>query len=96
MNGIALTVLLSQVPKLCGFSVNAEGPLRQVWGIVQKVQAGNTNLKTHVRRDSRNRDSIGRTDRKLCYESIAVTPAVRRLKGAGVTGKSIVSVCPVK
>src|SRR5246127_1295511 len=29
MNGIALTVLLSQIPKLLGFSVKAEGPLRQ-------------------------------------------------------------------
>jgi len=29
MNGIALTVLLSQLPKLLGFSVEAEGPLRQ-------------------------------------------------------------------
>ena len=44
MNGIALTVLLSQVPKLFGFSVAAKGPLRQAWGIVQKVLAGNTNL----------------------------------------------------
>jgi MFS superfamily sulfate permease-like transporter len=44
MNGIALTVLLSQIPKLCGFSVNAGGPLRQVWGIMQKVLAGNTNF----------------------------------------------------
>jgi high affinity sulfate transporter 1 len=44
MNGIALTVLLSQIPKLCGFSVKAEGPVRQVWGIVQNMQAGNTNL----------------------------------------------------
>jgi high affinity sulfate transporter 1 len=44
MNGIALTVLLSQVPKLLGFSVKAEGPLRQVWGIIQKVHSGNTNL----------------------------------------------------
>jgi high affinity sulfate transporter 1 len=43
MNGIALTVLLSQVPKLCGFSVNGEGPLRQLWGIVQKVASGATN-----------------------------------------------------
>jgi len=46
MNGIGLTVLLSQMPKLCGFSVKAEGPLRQVWGIVQKVHAGNTNVVT--------------------------------------------------
>jgi high affinity sulfate transporter 1 len=44
MNGIALTVLLSQVPKLFGFSVPAEGPLRQAWGIVEKVLAGSTNV----------------------------------------------------
>ncbi len=43
MNGIALTVLLSQIPKLCGFSVNGEGPLRQVWGIIQKAHEGATN-----------------------------------------------------
>jgi MFS superfamily sulfate permease-like transporter len=44
MNGIALTVLLSQIPKLFGFSVNASGPLRLVWGIVNKVLAGSTNV----------------------------------------------------
>jgi high affinity sulfate transporter 1 len=44
MNGIALTVLLSQVPKLFGFSVSAKGPLRQAWGIIDKVLAGSTNL----------------------------------------------------
>ena len=44
MNGIALTVLLSQVPKLLGFSVKAEGPLRQIWGIIEKVQSGSINL----------------------------------------------------
>src|SRR5580765_2035583 len=44
MNGIALTVLLSQVPKLFGFSVTAKGPLRQVWGIVDKILKGNTNI----------------------------------------------------
>jgi high affinity sulfate transporter 1 len=44
MNGIALTVLLSQVPKLLGFSVKAEGPLRQAWGILQKVLSGDTNV----------------------------------------------------
>jgi len=46
MNGIALTVLLSQIPKLFGFSVSASGPLRQAWGISQKVLAGSTNLVT--------------------------------------------------
>jgi high affinity sulfate transporter 1 len=44
MNGIALTVLLSQVPKLFGFSVTANGPLRQISGIVDKVFAGKTNV----------------------------------------------------
>jgi high affinity sulfate transporter 1 len=44
MNGIALTVLLSQIPKLLGFSVTAKGPLRQASGIVDRVLAGNTNI----------------------------------------------------
>ncbi|HEY6986046.1 MAG TPA: SulP family inorganic anion transporter [Rhodanobacteraceae bacterium] len=43
MNGIALTVLLSQVPKLLGFKVSEPGPLRQAWGIVEKILAGETN-----------------------------------------------------
>ena len=44
MNGIALTVMLSQIPKLLGFSVSADGPMRQASGIVAKVMAGSTNL----------------------------------------------------
>jgi len=44
MNGIALTVILSQIPKLLGFSVKTEGPLRQAWGIVESVSDGRTNL----------------------------------------------------
>jgi len=44
MNGIALTVLLSQVPKLLGFSIDARGPLRQIFAISQQVLAGRTNL----------------------------------------------------
>jgi high affinity sulfate transporter 1 len=44
MNGIALSVLLSQVPKLFGFSVSAKGPLRQAWGIIRKILEGNTNV----------------------------------------------------
>jgi high affinity sulfate transporter 1 len=44
MNGIALTVLLSQIPKLFGFSVSEPGPLRQMWGIVEMVLAGATNV----------------------------------------------------
>ena len=44
MNGIALTVMLSQIPKLFGFSVKAAGPIRQVWGIGAAITAGQTNL----------------------------------------------------
>jgi high affinity sulfate transporter 1 len=48
MNGIALTVLLSQLPKLFGFSVKADGPLRKAWAIVDSVLAGNTNVVAFV------------------------------------------------
>src|SRR6476469_4316833 len=44
MNGIALTVLLSQTPKLLGFKASAEGPLRLAVSIVRKVLEGSTNL----------------------------------------------------
>jgi high affinity sulfate transporter 1 len=44
MNGIALTVLLSQIPKLLGISIDATGPLRQVVAITQQILAGRTNL----------------------------------------------------
>jgi high affinity sulfate transporter 1 len=44
MNGIALTVLLSQTPKLLGFSLSSKGPLRQAWGIVRKIFEGNVNV----------------------------------------------------
>jgi len=43
MNGIALTVLISQLPKLLGFSVEGEGPLRKLWMIGMAVVDGKTN-----------------------------------------------------
>ena len=43
MNGIALTVLISQLPKLFGFSVESTGPLRDLWAIGGAVLAGRTN-----------------------------------------------------
>jgi high affinity sulfate transporter 1 len=48
MNGIALTVLLSQLPKLFGFSVQAEGPLRQLWAIANGILEGKTNVVAFV------------------------------------------------
>jgi high affinity sulfate transporter 1 len=43
MNGIALTVLISQVPKLLGFSIENEGPLRSVWEIATASHGGKIN-----------------------------------------------------
>src|SRR4029453_8964083 len=43
MNGIAITVILSQIPKLLGFSAKADGPFRQVSVIVEQVWKGSTN-----------------------------------------------------
>lgn len=43
MNGIALTVLISQLPKLFGFSVAGTGPLRELWSIGGAILAGRTN-----------------------------------------------------
>jgi high affinity sulfate transporter 1 len=43
MNGIALTVLISQLPKLLGFSIESEGPLRDLWAIAGAILDGRTN-----------------------------------------------------
>jgi high affinity sulfate transporter 1 len=43
MNGIALTVLISQLPKLFGFSIESDGPLRNVWSIGEAILAGKAN-----------------------------------------------------
>ena len=43
MNGIALTVLISQLPKLFGFSIKDAGPLRELARITQGVIGGQVN-----------------------------------------------------
>jgi len=43
MNGIALTVLLSQILKLMGLEVESNGPLNTIWGIGQAISEGRTN-----------------------------------------------------
>ncbi|ANV99023.1 SulP family inorganic anion transporter [Bradyrhizobium icense] len=43
MNGIALTVLISQLPKLFGFSIDGEGSLRSLWAIAGAILEGKTN-----------------------------------------------------
>jgi high affinity sulfate transporter 1 len=46
MNGIAITVLISQLPKLFGFSVPGGDPLQSLWAFVQGLPAGKTNPTT--------------------------------------------------
>jgi len=43
MNGIALTVLISQLPMLFGFPAGGDGPLRRLWAFARDVLAGKTN-----------------------------------------------------
>jgi high affinity sulfate transporter 1 len=44
MNGIALTVLISQTPKILGFKIDAEGPLRSLKAVGEAILQGKTNL----------------------------------------------------
>src|SRR5262245_32781193 len=46
MNGIALAILVSQAPKLFGFSVGGDGLIERVNGFVSGVLAGKTNGAT--------------------------------------------------
>src|SRR5580692_4139274 len=43
MNGIALTVLISQLPKLFGFKIESAGPLRDLWTIASGIVGGKAN-----------------------------------------------------
>jgi high affinity sulfate transporter 1 len=43
MNGIALAVLISQLPKLLGFSIESTGPLRDLWAVGTAVADGKAN-----------------------------------------------------
>lgn len=46
MNGIALTVLISQLPKLFGFSIESDGPLRNLIAIARGILEGKANWTT--------------------------------------------------
>jgi high affinity sulfate transporter 1 len=43
MNGLALTILVGQVRKLCGFSIEADGLVGELVATVRKIAAGATN-----------------------------------------------------
>jgi high affinity sulfate transporter 1 len=46
MNGIALTVLIGQLPKLFGFSAGGDGVLAEIAAFIQSLLAGETNRVT--------------------------------------------------
>jgi len=48
MNGIAFTVLISQLPKLFGFSIESKGPLRNLYQIGESIANGETNIAAFV------------------------------------------------
>jgi high affinity sulfate transporter 1 len=48
MNGIAVTVLISQLPKIFGFSIESDGPLRNLWAIATGMMQGKTNWTTFM------------------------------------------------
>ncbi len=48
MNGIALTVLISQLPKLFGLSIDADGPLASLWATGEAILQGKTNWTTFL------------------------------------------------
>lgn len=48
MNGIALTVLISQLPKLFGFSIDDAGPILDLWAIGRATIGGQANWTTFL------------------------------------------------
>jgi high affinity sulfate transporter 1 len=48
MNGIALAVLISQLPRLFGFSIESTGPLRSLWATTAAVLNGKANWVTFI------------------------------------------------
>ncbi len=48
MNGIALTVLISQLPKLFGFSIEDAGPILDLWAIGKAAIGGQANWTTFL------------------------------------------------
>jgi high affinity sulfate transporter 1 len=48
MNGIALTVLISQLPKMFGVSIESAGPMRNLLQVVRRVLDGQSNWTSFV------------------------------------------------
>jgi len=48
MNGIALAVLISQLPKMLGFKIESTGPLRNLLRIIEAVMAGQVHWPSFI------------------------------------------------
>jgi high affinity sulfate transporter 1 len=48
MNGIALTVLISQLPKMLGISIDSSGPVRNLISIARSILDGKVNLAASI------------------------------------------------
>jgi high affinity sulfate transporter 1 len=48
MNGIALTVLISQLPNFLGLSIDSEGPLMDLWAVASAMLDGRANWTAFV------------------------------------------------
>jgi len=48
MNGIALTVLISQLPKMLGISIDSSGPIRNLISIARLILDGKANLAASI------------------------------------------------
>ena len=48
MNGIALVILISQLPKIFGFKIESTGPLRDLWAVATAVMDGKANWTTFM------------------------------------------------
>ena len=53
MNGLALTILIGQLPKLCGFSVDADGLIDEARGFVDGLASGEVGRRRARRRTDR-------------------------------------------
>ena len=69
MNGLALTILVGQLPKLFGFSVDADGLIDEARGFVDGVQAGRRG-----RRRRRDRRGQPRADPRACGAWLPTDP----------------------
>ena len=74
MNGIAFTVLIGQLPKMFGFSIDSGGPLRSLVDIASAITSGELNWVAFA---GRHRDSGGHPDAEA-VQTGAGRPGCRR------------------